>query len=92
MQGVQGIVQSATQAAGSAGAAGSGEPKADEAKADRPEHAGEREPKPDGSDERPVHRDEAQPGNSAEHGRAPEPLPEVQRAEPAQTRPQQSPL
>jgi len=39
-----------------------------------------------------VQRAEAEPGKSAEQGRAPEPPPHVERAEPAQTRPQQSPL
>jgi hypothetical protein len=86
MQGVQGIVQSATQAAGSAGAGATG------AKADDKHKPEDKEPKTDErKDDRPIKRAEAEPGKSAEQGKAPETPPEVKRAEPAQTRPQQSP-
>jgi hypothetical protein len=86
MQGVQGIVQSATQAAGAAGAGATG------AKADDKDKPEDKEPKTDErKDDPPIKRAEAEPGKSAEQGKAPETLPEVKRAEPAQTRPQQSP-
>ncbi|MCU1700927.1 MAG: hypothetical protein JWR34_6990 [Mycobacterium sp.] len=86
MQGVQGIVQSATQAAGAAGAGATG------AKADDKDKPEDKEPKTDEhEDDPPIKRAEAEPGKSAEQGKAPETLPEVKRAEPAQTRPQQSP-
>jgi hypothetical protein len=80
MQGVQGMVQ----AAGSAGAGAAG------TKGDDKEKPEDEEPKTDErKDDPPVQRAEAEPGKSADQGRAPEPPP-VKRAEPAQTRPQQS--
>ena len=85
MQGVQGMVQSAAQGAGSAGAGAAG------AKADDEGNPKDEEPKTDErKDDPPVKRDEAQPGTSAAQGSAPVPPP-VERAQPAQTRPQQSP-
>jgi uncharacterized phage infection (PIP) family protein YhgE len=87
MQGVQGMVQSATQAgAGARGAKGVEGDEKDEK--DRPE---DEEPKTDDrKDDPPVKRAEAEAGKSAEQGNAPVPPP-VERAQPAQTRPQQSP-
>ncbi|KAA0080737.1 ESX-1 secretion-associated protein [Mycolicibacterium sp. P9-64] len=85
MQGVQGMVQSATQGAGSAGAGDAG------AKGDEKDKPKDEEPKTEErKDEPPVKRDVAEPGKAAERGSAPVPPP-VERAQPAQTRPQQSP-
>ncbi|WP_102144860.1 ESX-1 secretion-associated protein [Mycobacterium hubeiense] len=89
MQGVQGIVQTATQAAGSGQAKDLGARVPD---AGRPEAAGPGENAPRETSEKEQvkdqvseQRDQAQPG---ENTREAAPVPPLQRAEPAQTRPQ----
>jgi hypothetical protein len=92
MQGVQGIVESATK-----GGAGSDEAKDDEATSDEDK---DKDGKPDEkrAEERrsqqapPTHQEGAQPGRAADGGRPPVPPPAADRRQPAQTRPQQSPL
>jgi hypothetical protein len=92
MQGVQGIVESATK-----GGAGSDEAKADEAKSDEDK---DKDAKPDEEhpeEQRsrqapPAHTEGTQPGRATDGGRAPVPPPAAERPQPAQTRPQQSPL
>jgi hypothetical protein len=84
MQGVQGMAQ----AAGSAGTGAAGAKGDAKAEKDKPE---DEEPKDDErKHEPPIKRAEAEGGKSAEQGRVPVPPP-VERAQPAQTRPQQSP-
>lgn len=93
MQGVQGIVQSATQVAGSAGSTiDAPKPDGAERRGDGEPRAEEREDEHRSDERQAAQRAEAQPGKSGERGRAPEPPPRMERPEPAQTRPQQSPL
>jgi len=103
MQGIQGMGGSATKDAGSDGgkahdAANANEEKADRDKDDRDK---DRDGRPDdkrAEEERgrqstpPAHADGAQPGRAADGGKAPVPPPTTERPQPAQTRPQQSPL
>jgi hypothetical protein len=92
MQGVQGMVESATKSG-----AGSDEAKADEAKSDEDK---DKDAKPDekrAEEQRsrqapPAHTEGAQPGRATDGGRAPVLPPAAERPQPAQTRPQQSPL
>jgi hypothetical protein len=99
MQGIQGIGGSAAQGAGSAGDTAQDAVKAAEEKADDDKDK-DKDGKPD--DERvaeqrgqkppPAHSDGAQAGANTDGGRAPVPPPTTERPQPAQTRPQQSPL
>jgi hypothetical protein len=103
MQGIQGMGGSATKDAGSDGgkahdAANVNEEKADKDKDDRdkdkdgrPDDKHAEEPR--GQQPTPqTHGDGAQPGRTADGGKAPVPPPTTERPQPAQTRPQQSPL
>ncbi|MCW2593324.1 MAG: hypothetical protein JWQ86_5751 [Mycobacterium sp.] len=108
MQGIQGIGGSATKDAGSDGgkahdAANANEEKANEEKADKDKDDSDKDKdgRPDdkhaeelrGQQPTPqTHGDGAQPGRTADGGKAPVPPPTTERPQPAQTRPQQSPL
>ncbi len=100
MQGIQGIGGSAAQGAGSAGGTAHDAVKAAEEKAleDRDK---DKDGKPDDNNAEeqrgrhsapPPHSDGAQQGSNTDGGRAPVPPPPAERPQPAQTRPQQSPL
>jgi len=102
MQGMQGMGGSATKDAGSDGGKAHDAANADEEKADRDkdDRDKDRDGRPDdkraeeerGRSTPPANADGAQPGRAADGGRAPVPPPTTERPQPAQTRPQQSPL
>jgi hypothetical protein len=98
MQAIQGMVQSAPQ--GAAGAVGEGAEAGQHAEPDQKDDDPDRRKDEDEDRHDPNHplvpdqksdNSGAAPGQTARQGRAPEP-PRQERAEPAQTRPQQSPL
>ncbi|GLP79951.1 type VII secretion target [Mycobacterium antarcticum] len=94
MQGVQGIVDSASKGAES-DTAKTDDAKSDDEKAadrdreDAEKRAEEQRAQPDTP---PAQNESARPGQSADAGRAPVPTPTPEPPQPAQTRPQQSPL
>jgi hypothetical protein len=103
IQGIQGMGGSTTKDAGSDGgnahdAANVNEEKADKDKDDRDKDEDGRPDDTRAEEERgrqsapPAHGDGAQPGRAADGGKAPVPPPTTERPQPAQTRPQQSPL
>lgn len=91
MQGIQGIGGSATKEAGFAGGAAHDAARAVEDKDGKPDDKKAEERRGQQSTP-PAHDDGAQPGRAADGGRAPVPPPTAERPQPAQTRPQQSPL
>ena len=98
MQGIQGMGGSATNDAGSDGANAHDAAKANEEKVGEDKDKDGRPDDKRAEEERgqqptpQTHTDGAQPGRAVDGGKAPVPPPTTERPQPAQTRPQQSPL
>lgn len=97
MQGVQGMVGSASKASGSEDLTGD-EAQDEKDEDERVKHEESESEEKRAAERREQHQaapdrnDDAQPGRTADAGRAPEPPPAPKPAPPAQTRPQQAPL
>lgn len=94
MQGVQGIVDSASKGAESDAAKNDDAKSDDEKAADRDREDAEKRAEEQRAqrDTPPAQNESARPGQSADAGRAPVPTATPEPPQPAQTRPQQSPL